>query len=339
MTKKLFTLPKLIILILILLVAYMGLWFGLRSIVVSGISDSIAQLETDGYAVEHGGLSITGFPFTIDASSQNVAVKTTPSAVADPFQNWSIKTADLDFYSPTLSPLSWTLRHQGEMRVDMRIANGERYMLDVSPANIFADFTYSFSGKLKKFHADISRTQLKPLVGAEPAVLGLAGFRADLDVKADKAHLDILGKDIVVSQKALGVIHSVLGQDISRLSLNAEIENWQLLETEGAESWMQSPAKIISEDWQLKWGSADIIGSLDLGFKNTYPEGVIRFRVKNLNALMDKLSTANLLEPLIADQINGFMTGVDSDEDGRKSIEITIRDGVVKYGFFTIYRF
>ena len=337
--KKFFTLPKLIIFLLILVIAYLGLWLVLRSTVASGISDYIAELESEGYRVEHGGISITGFPVAIDARSPNLKVRTTPNTQAASEANWSVDMDEFDLFSSTLTPFSWALRHRGELGVDMRINNGPRYMFDISPANIDADVSYNLSGKLKSLHTDISRTKINPLIGAEPPILGLTGIRADLNVRDDRGQLDILGKDIVVSQQALGVAYNVLGQNIARFSMKAEIENWQVLETEGLENWVQSPAKIRSEDWQLLWGSADIVGSFELEFKNTYPEGVIRFRVKNMSALMDKLSAANLVDSLITDQINGFMAGVDTDAEGRKSIEITIRDGVVKYGFFTLYRF
>ena len=338
MIKKLFSIPGLITLFLILGVAYIGLWMALRSTVVSGVTNMITELERDGYRVEHGGLSIDGFPFSIDARSPNVIIRTTPDSAAASMGNWSVDANDIDLYAPTLTPLSWTISHRGQMRVDMRVKEGDRYMFDVSPANIDVDVTYSLSGKLKKLHTDISRIQLNPLLGAEPAVLGLAGLRADMDVKKGTGMIDFLAKDIVMSQQALDVVYGVLGQNISRLALKGEIENWSLIELEGMDAWLQSPAKIKSEDWQLLWGDADIVGSFAIGFENNLPEGVVRFRVKNVNALMDHLIDMNLIDGSFSEQINGLIASIEPDEDGRQSIEITIRDGVVKYGFFTLFR-
>lgn len=339
MIKRIFSIPGLLVLVLILVIVYLSLWMFLRSTVVSGVTYYITELESEGYRVEHGGLSIKGFPFSIDAHSPNITIKSTPNSQVTTMGNWSIDTADVDLYSSTLTPLSWSIDHRGEIGVDMRINDGPRFMFDVSPANIDADIVYSLSGELKSLHTNISRAQLNPLLGAEPAVLGLAGMRADMDVKGGAGFVDFLAKDIVMSQQALGVAHRVLGQSISRLALKGEIENWSLIEAEGLDTWLQSPAKLISDDWQLLWGNADIVGSFNVGFKNKLPEGVLRFRVKNVEALMQSLIEMNLIDASFVGQLKPVVDSLEIDEDSRKSIEITIRDGVVKYGFFTLYRF
>jgi len=172
MIKKIFSIPGLIILVLILGVAYIGLWMALRSTAVSGITDYIAELESEGYRVEHGGLAIDGFPFAIDARSPNVVIRTTPNSTASANGNWSIETDEVDMYSSTLTPMSWSIGHRGELGVDMRPNGGTRYMFDISPANIDSDVAYSLSGNLKSLRAKMSRAQLNPLLGAEPAILG-----------------------------------------------------------------------------------------------------------------------------------------------------------------------
>ena len=338
MIRKIFSIPGLIVLVVILIIAYFGLWMALKSTIVTGVTNTITQLENEGYRVEHGGLSIGGFPFSIDARSPNIVIRTTPNSVAATMGNWAIDTNEVDLYSPTLSPLSWTLRHRGELGVDMRINDGARYMFDVSPANIYVDIAYSLSGKLKSLHTDISRTQLNPLLGAEPAVLGLAGLRADINIKEGNGMVDFLAKDIVMSQNALGVAHGALGQTISRLALTGEIENWSLIETKGVATWLLSQSKIKSDDWQLLWGPVDIVGGFNISFKNNQPEGVIRFRVKNIDALIESLIAMNLIDASFAGQLGPVVDSLEVDQDGRKSIEITIRDGVVKYGFFTLFR-
>jgi len=326
--KRIFSIPGLIIFIFILVIAYIGLWMMLRSTVVSSITNSITEMENEGYRVEHGGLAIDGFPFAIDARSPNIVIRSTPNSAASANGNWSIETDEVDMYSTTLTPMSWSIGHRGELGVDMRPNGGSRYMFDISPANIDSDIAYSLSGNLKSLRAKMNRAQINQLLGAEPAVLGLAGLNASLDVEAGTAK----------SQQALGMAYTALGQNISRVSLKGDIENFPLLEMEGLDAWLQSPAKIKSEDWQLMWGKADIVGNFDIGFKNNLPEGVIRFRVKNVDALMQSLVAMNLIDRSFTGQLNTVINSLQADEDGRQSIEITIRDGVVKYGFFTLMR-
>jgi len=337
--KKLITIPRIIILLLIIMLAIAGSWLGLRSLVASSMTNSIAELEQEGYEIGHGGLSVSGFPFVVDARTHNVSIAAPSSFEIDPSKNWTVKMDEVDVYSSTFTPLSWSALHSGEMRVDMRGIDGERYMFDVSPAEISADVAYSLSGNLKRLHTDINHTRLNSLVGAEPPVLALGGGRADLTVKSDQGQLDILVKDVVLTEKYLGVANNILGRDLSRVSVKAGIENWSLLEAGDTVSWLNSPSRITCKDWQVLWGDADFVGDFDIGFVDGLPEGVIRFRVKNSNELLRKVINADLIPGPTLVQLGAYLNGLESDSDGRKQIEITIRNGVVKYGFITLYKF
>ena len=337
--KKLITIPRIIILLLIVFLAIAGSWLGLRSLVASSMTNSIAELEQEGYEIGHGGLSVSGFPFVVDARTQNVSIAAPSSFEVDPSKNWTIKMDEVDVYTSTFTPLSWSALHSGEMRVDMRGLDGERYMFDVSPAEISADIAYSLSGAIKHFHANINRSRINSLVGSEPPVLALGGMRADLNVKAGQGQFDVLVKDVVLTEKYLGVAYNVLGKELSRVSINTGIENWQMLEMGDTAAWLDSPSRIKCDDWQVLWGDADFVGDFDIGFVNGLPDGVVRFRVKNSTQLLGKLINADLIPGPTLVQLGAYLNGLEADADGRKQIEITIRNGVVKYGFVTLYKF
>jgi hypothetical protein len=339
MIKKIFTIPRLIILVLLIVVSIMLLWLGLRSIIVKGMTDNIALLEEQGFEIGHGGLSVTGFPFTIDARTHDVSLRAPTSSTTGAMNNWSIKSDSIDLYAATLKPLTWLARHRGDMRVDMRGIDGERYMIDISPAKFDADLMIKLTGGLKKLHTNLGHARFTSVVGAVPPVLEIDGLRADLDVKGTDGYIDVLCKNIALSDKAVGLAGNILGQKITRVAVQAQIEQLEMLQLQGPEIWMGSAAHIKSDYWAVEWGAADIIGEFDIGFKNGKPEGVIRLNVKNANSLLNKLVENGLVPLTTSTQIGAFIARIDKDVDGRQSVELTIRDGVLKYGFFTLYEF
>ncbi|NNC38537.1 MAG: DUF2125 domain-containing protein [Acidimicrobiales bacterium] len=333
MIRKVFSIPGLITLTLLLIIAYLGLWVYLRSTVASGVASYISELKMEGYQVEHGGLSIKGFPFSINAQTPNLTIQTAPNTSAGASGLWSFQTNQVDMFTPTLTPLSWSIRHGGTLAVNSVVSS-----FDVSPADIDADVAYSFTGRLKSFRADLKETVILSRSGETPAILGLKKAKTEIEVNNDIASVEVHADDVILSPQLLGDAMTVLGQNLNTFALKGEIENWSLLETEGLDIWLQSPAKIKSDVWTLKWGNLDLVGSCDLGFQNRLPEGVIGFRVKNIEALLNSLTQLGMLDSNFASQIEAVANTMDSDTDGRKLIEITIRDGVIKYGFFTLYR-
>lgn len=334
MIKKIFGIPGLIVLTLLLIVVYLGFWVYLRSTVVTGISNYISELETEGYRVEHGGLSVSGFPFALNATTPNLEVRTTPNTPASAAGLWSFNTNKVDMQSPTVTPLSWTIRHSGTLGV-----NAPTSAFDVSPADINADIAYSLSGTLKSLALKTSASKITRRNGDEPAIQSFDDMHAHIKVSGETAFVDMRADNVILAPYVLGDALGLLTQNLTVLSVKSEIDNWPILELEGLEVWLQSPAKIRSDDWQAKWGNLDLVGSYDLGFDNGRPEGIVRFRVKNIDALVQNLVELGMLDLSFAGQIKTVANSMASDEDGRKLIELTIRDGVVKYGFFTLYRF
>ncbi|HHI88814.1 MAG TPA: DUF2125 domain-containing protein, partial [Hellea balneolensis] len=86
--KRLLTIPRLIILGLILFLGLMGLWFFLRDTLVRGLVQGIETLEAEGYQIGHGGLSVSGFPFSLSAQTQNISIKAPTGPTEDPGKNW-----------------------------------------------------------------------------------------------------------------------------------------------------------------------------------------------------------------------------------------------------------
>jgi len=337
--RKLVTVPRLVILCLLILVLIMGAWIYVRGALVKGFVGSIANLESQNYQIGHDGLSISGFPFSVTAETNNVRIRAPISDRPDPTKNWSVKSDNLRMYSATLTPLSWNLEHRGQMRIDMRGREGERYMFDITPAAIDGRAAYSMAGTLKSARIDIGRAQLDSLVGTPPIISQFGKIGAEIKVSDNTGRISMSATDIRLSPKISSMLDNILGRKLTLIALDANIENWALLEAEGAEPWMAANSRIQSEHWAVSWGRADIIGDFDITFKNGSPEGTVHLRIKRPEPLLQKLIENKLIPKQYAGMAKTLVALQKPQDDGRKPIEITIKDGVVKTGFIPIFKF
>ena len=337
--RRLFTPMRLFILLLIIIVLIMGVWLGLRTAIVKGMTIGIRNMEAQGYQVAHGGLSVGGFPLSVKAASSDISVQAPAGAQDDPSKNWSVKLSDLDFGTATITPLSWQLRHRGDVRVDMRGAGGERYMFDITPAKIDARGAVNFKGKLKSAQIDIGKTTLSPLVGTPPPILGAKNAHIDVQVSGADAILDITAHDVILSDKAMGLMDEVLGSTLSEAALTMTIVNWAALETNGPESWKTNGGGIASDDWIIHWGKVDFVGDFEVHFKNGRQEGVIHVRVKNGENLISSLYAVDMLDNMWSTLLSDHIASLELDKDGRSLVTLPIRKGVIKWGVFPLYTF
>ncbi len=311
----------------------------MRGIMVKSLIGGIANLEKQNYEIGHGGLSVAGFPFTLDASTNNVSIRAPLSETPDPTKNWSIKSDSLRAHSATLTPLSWNVEHRGQMRIDMRGRNGERYMFDIAPANINAHMVVNTAGKLKLARFEMGRAQLDSLVGTPPLISQLGTLGAGIKISGDIGRVSAMGQNFRLSPKIPNILDNILGRKLALVELDADITNWSILETDGVNAWLATNSRINSEHWAIKWGDADIIGNFNLVFKNGLPEGKIHIRIKKPKPLIQKIIESNPDFEQYAVQANMLISLKETEADGRKSVDITIKNGEVKMGFIPLFKF
>jgi len=347
-TKRRFFTPKrLFVLLLIIAILVMGAWLALRTAIVKGAEIGIGNMEAQGYQIAHGGLNVGGFPLSINATSSDISVQAPSGAQDDLSKNWSVKLSDLNFGTATVTPLSWQIRHRGDMRVDMRGAGGERYMFDITPAKIDARGAVNFKGKLKAAQIDIGKATINPLVGTPPPILGAKDTHIDVKISGANAKLDINAHDVVISDKAMGLmdevlgtrLDEVLGTRLSQASLTMAIENWAELETNGPEAWKENGGRLTSDNWIVHWGKVDFIGDFDVYFKDGLPEGAVHVRAKNGQDLVRALYEVDMIDSMWQQILNDQIANFVLDKDDRGLVTFSIRKGVVKWGVIPIYTF
>lgn len=336
--KKFFTLPRLIIWALLAMLVTFGLWLFLRGAIVKGMTTGIQNAEAQGYQIGHGGLSVTGFPFTVSANSNAVSVRAPTSQFNDPSKNWAITLDQLTAESATFTPLSWAVHHKGTARVDMRSSAGHRYMFDIAPANINADARMGIGGTLKTAHMDMGPSRLSPLVGNPPAIVEIGGVKANLTTNDTQAVISFDANDLVVSEDVLGLLKPITGTQLNTFNFDAIVYNWPLLEKQGVDVWQRKGGHITVSQASLMWGKFDIVCDLEIQFRDGVPEGSLNLNIRNPVDLIQGLadSGAIKLNPIMSTQISRLVDELEVDENGRTGLELSFKNHQIKYGFLPI---
>ncbi len=340
--SRFFTWPKFIILLLILVLAFMGLWIAMRNAIVSGIESQINNYRREGYEINLENFKIDGFPIRLDTHASNISIRTPANNnIAD---NWAIKTSDLQISSATLTPLSWDIKHRGNLRIDMRGIDGARYLFDINPAKIDGVIATNMQGRLKLADLYMENAQLDALVGTPPVISRIGNIRINITSNATKAKAHLQANNLLLSpasqgMNVKGMFDEILGRSLSKFSIKADIENFDLLQQNNWQNWQSSGGAIKNGSWELLWGIADIKGDFEIEFVGNKPQGSINIAIKDPQELIDKLSSNGLLSEQQTELVSKFLQTIKQDKDGRKQISLGIKDGKVNYGFMTLYEF
>jgi hypothetical protein len=254
-------------------------------------------------------------------------------------KNWSLKLSDVNLASATITPLSWRAEHRGEIGVDMRTIDGERLMFTIEPARIDVKAAISVFGKLKLAQFDISKAAINPVLGQAPMITNIGGAHGDLRARGSNAVLTINAQDVVLGGNNLGPLGNVLGATLSEASMVMTIDNWPVLQTGVAGAWQQAGGRLISDDWAVRWGKIDFVGDFNLGLKDGMPDGIVHVRIKDVSGLIASLIDNGLIDAAYRSQAQMMAASLAPGKDGRSSLEFTIRNGVLKYGFIELHKF
>ncbi|MEE9273025.1 MAG: DUF2125 domain-containing protein [Robiginitomaculum sp.] len=330
---------RLLILLSIGLIILCGFWFFLRAKIVNNVNTSIINMQAQNYEIEHDGLKVKGFPFKIDAQSKKISITAPKSNEPELGKNWSIKTGEIYLGSATLTPLSWDLTHCGNMQVDIRTQSNERYFFDITPATMDIKVTVGIMGKIKTAYFNMEPSHITSLLSDSFPVQSFEDLKAHLNVKGTSGILDVKVKNVVVSDDVIAQAKLVLGNVLSRVETTLAVKNWLVLKEKGSIEWMNSGGGIKSEHWLIKWGAVDIVGDFDIDYKEQKPEGIIHMRIKNVTSLIDKIASAGWIDSAMARKASIVISALDTDDEGRKSIKLRLKNGKLKYGFITLGKF
>lgn len=305
-----------------LFVLFCAYWSYGRSLMINTVSSQISDMQSEGYKVVHKGLSIGGFPlkFRGRIAEPNIA---SPRSTEKP---WSIKADDWRMEASTFNPFKWTARHRGEARIDMRGPKGERWLFDARPFNIDAKAKSNLKGDLTSFEMSASKLNMQAVIGTLPPIVAIdkARFKAQA-VNADmRFQLNL--KNLFLEAETLKSLQTIFGPRIENLEGSALALGLTLIEDDAITAWKKN-GQIIGEGWVMSWGGTALQGGFNISTSEAGLSGVVRIEVENINSLISRLKKADILTSRQARNAKLAAILLPVNQNGRKEITITLRDG------------
>lgn len=345
--KKLFTVPRLIIAALLCMIAVIFFWSYLRAQTITVLGKQLYNAKQQGYLVEHQALDISGFPLALNLQTNKLRIQspnqqTQRQHILEPKiwpKTWSVRLDDLRANTKTLSPLTWGLSHHGTARIDFRAPTGTRYLFDMIPAPVTVNIRAGLNGTIKRQSLTIGKTKLQPLVGSPPPITA-AHF---LSIRSERQlHVNVItvqSDKLQISNHILDPLRLAFGQQIDQLDAQIHIDHWDDLLDNYDQYRRHDSNHIRAKNFQIIWGTLDIVGHFDLNFKHGELDGSVFLKIKNLDNILDRLPKNNLIPTALLGQVKRLLSGLETDNQGRQEIEISIQKRKIKYGFFTLYQY
>jgi len=325
---------RLFLTLITLFVLYCVYWAAGRSVMLKNLTGELKSLETEGYNIDHKGLSAGGFPFQFRTSLVDPGL-VSPRAISKP---WSIKADKLVMQASAFNPMRWMVAHHGEARIDLRGPKGERWLFDVRPFSVDLDVRAKISGELKAMNAKISRAQVQAVIGTMPPIVGLDAGQIDIRPQYGDMKHNISLTNIFLEKDSLAKWQTAFGPKIE--SFDAVILAKGLTSFAQADriEWDKS-GNWVSEYWTLRWNENIFTGDFDMTLTESGFDGSLRAEVKNLPLIIDQFSKADMFTPQQAAALKIGTNFLPTTEAGTQEITFNIRDGYLILFGQRLYKF
>ena len=303
-------------------VIYCLYWATGRSVMIGRITTSFDNLETEGYVIDHAGLSAGGFPFLFRSSLTDPQI-ISPSSQAKP---WSIKADYLTLQSRTITPLHWHAMHHGEARIDMRGPNRKRWLFDVQPFAVDIDTRAKLSGELKSITASITRTKLKAVIGTHPPIVGMESSEIKFKSKGQNSVFSISMTNIILDPDTWPKWQRAFTSNIDNLDLNFTAEGLTSLSQTKRIKWAKS-GRLKGQSWTLNWSDNIFTGDFDISLSPSGANGTLRAEIEDFSSVIHQAEQAGLISKEQASVLNTAGKILPQSKNGTHEINLNIRDG------------
>jgi len=318
---------KIFLAFIIIFVLFCVYWAAGRSQMLKSLMQEFQSLEVQGYNVDHKGFSAGGFPFHF-RSTLNEPNLVSPRSLSKP---WSIKADKLVMQASAFNPLSWTTKHRGKARIDLRGPKGERWLFDVRPFSVDIDTRAKVNGDLKSIKAKIRRPQIQAVIGTLPPIVGLDQGQIDIKSQGRDNRYNISLTNIFLEKDTLAKWQTAFGPKID--SFDA------IILAQGQTSLNHKSEQLIGEKWSLTWNGNLFTGDFNLTPNSSGFDGALRAEVENLPQIIDQLSKAGIFSPKQANSVKVGARFLQTNERGTQDITFNFRDGHLVLFGLKLYKF
>lgn len=291
-------------------------------------------LEVQGYDVDHKGLSAGGFPLLFRSSLAEPDFSS-PRAIPKP---WSIKANKVTLQASVFNPLSWSVRHEGDARIDLCAPKGERWLFDVRPFSLDLQAKVRKDGTVKSLNAEINRPQIQAVIGTLPPLVGLDKARIIIQPLKEDMMYEVSSQNIFLEKDTLKYLQMAFGPKISMLDMIVFAKKMETLDIKSQENWTKS-ARLISPDWTIKWNDNVFTGDFDLTLTKLGLDGSIRAKVEDLPSLINQLTEAGMFTKQQATSLKMGAKLLPRNNEGRQEITFNLRQGYLLLFGQRLYKF
>ena len=318
---------KIFLAIITFFVLFCVYWATGRTLMLKTLTGEFQSLETQGYDVDHKGLSAGGFPFQFRSSLMEPGL-VSPRSISKP---WSIKADNLVMQASAFNPLFWTFNHRGEARIDLRGPKGERWLFDVRPFSVNIDVKTKLSGDIKLIRANIRRPQIQAVIGTLPPIVGMDQGQIDIKHHGGDSRYDISMTNVFLEKDTLAKWQTAFGPKID--SFDA------IILAQGQISLSDKAEHLIGDRWSLTWNGNVFTGDFNLTRTPSGFDGILRAEVENLPQIIEQFSQAGIFTPQQANAVKIGAKFLQTNERGTQEITLNIRDGYLVLFGQRLYKF
>jgi len=325
---------KTLLALIVIFVIYCVYWAGGRSVMLGALTDGLKDLTSEGYEIDHKGLSAGGFPFKFRSSLKDPGV-VSPRSDSKP---WSIKADNLVLEASTFRPTHWSASHRGKSRIDLRGPQGQRWLFDVKPFSVDIDLKAGLNGKLKAVKAVITRPQAQALIGTLPPIVGLDSAQIDAHPQKGDMRYDISAENVFLNKDTWPKLQAAFGPRITSIDVTILAKGLTSLDEKARKAWGKD-GTLICEDALINWGDNNFSGGCEFTTSEAGLTGQLWTEVENLPRVIDQLSSAGTFTEKQARSIKLGAMLLPKNENGHQEVTFNFRDGYLLLFGQRLYKF
>ena len=270
---------------------------GVYWVVVSGqIVDRahrwIASQEAAGYAAEHGGISVNGYPFRF-----SLRVETPDLTAPDTEGGWRARVDRLAATAQFYDLNHWIITPDGTAIVEVATSRGSaRYAIAAQSAQLSVSGS---GGATTRVGASVSEVTLTAQQGPAPAVEAVGALALSGVVSPDDALILRVQADAVQFSEGVltDAMSAAFGSQVNTFRMEAAVGRFSALARAGGlAEWRDAGGQLDIARTQLVWGVADLNGEGAIGLDEALlPAGRLSVVVTNPETLITALVQAGLV--------------------------------------------
>lgn len=310
---------RVIIIAAVLALIFCGYWWALRQGLARAVTTAQTDMAAQGVTLSTPNIRYGGFPLSVKAVMDGPQI----SGPAG-----SVRAETLRLSASVFTPLTWTAQSEGDLRVDWRRSDDTRYLFDVIPSLMRAEFSAGLDGTLRAVTVTGFKLSATPVIGQAPPVRAVEQLRFRAHPDGDGTALSLVITDAFLDREAARDLQRAFGPHIKTLSLTGQAEGLRGLDKPQVDAWKTSGQFVIS-DSDIVWGDGAFQTLADVTLSERGGNGTATLKLRDAQALIDAMVSAEMItgNGVFAAQL--ALMAAPRDDQGLVVLTLPIKDGAV----------